>query len=320
MSEHEFAPTGEGDNESQEHGDERGPGVEIDLRRHDLNQYAPLGAALPVGVLSAVGMGTVVYANETATAMLGRPEAELLGRGWESAIHEADRPELVHAIAVVLDTAARQRVVLRCAADPERWLELTLAFLGRREQPTGWLATIDDVSERVRSEARLAHQATHDPLTLLPNRALLADRLLHAGDRLDRADAGAVIAVLFVDLDDFKGINDRLGHRAGDEVLVEAARRLTRVVRATDTVARFGGDEFVAVCELADADEVAALVERVRDNLSRPVRVLRGVIALRASIGVAVAGKGSVDVGRLVEMADQAMYEQKATRRRSDPV
>jgi diguanylate cyclase (GGDEF)-like protein/PAS domain S-box-containing protein len=320
MSEQEFAPTGDGGNETPRHGDEREGAAGLAMREHDIHHFAALGAALPLGVLSAVGMGTVVYANETATEMLGRPESELLGHGWESGIHPDDRPELVAAIALVLDTAARQRILLRPAGDSGRWLEVTLASLGHRDRPTGWIATIDDVSDRVRLEERLAHQATHDELTLLPNRALLADRLRQAGERLERASEDSVIAVLFVDLDDFKGINDQLGHRVGDEVLVEAARRLTRVVRATDTVARFGGDEFVAVCELPTADEVSALVDRVQRSLERPVRALRGVLGLRASIGVAVAHRGSSDVARLVDLADKAMYDRKAARKRPDRV
>ncbi len=290
----------------------------VDLRAREGTEFASLGSALPLGVLSAIGMGTAVYVNHTTMAMLGREEGELLGRAWESAIHPDDRAELAGAVAVVLDTAARQRVLVRPVADPDRWLELTIAYLGRRDRPTGWIATIDDVSERVRTDEQLAHLATHDPLTLLPNRTLLADRMRLAGRRLARADLTEIIALLFVDLDEFKGVNDRFGHSAGDRVLVEVARRLTGALRATDTVARLGGDEFVVLSELSAVDHVPDLVERVRRGIERPIRVVGGVVSVRASIGVAVAANGTIEMSELLELADRDMYRKKAARARAD--
>ena len=114
------------------------------------------------------------------------------------------------------------------------------------------------ITERRRVEDELAHQALHDPLTDLPNRALFLDRLRHAIVRMRRHSGQA--AVLFVDLDRFKLVNDTLGHKAGDVVLAEAAKRLREASRAEDTVARFGGDEFVVLCERLDANEDAAVI------------------------------------------------------------
>jgi diguanylate cyclase (GGDEF)-like protein/PAS domain S-box-containing protein len=298
--------------------DERGADESIDLRAREGNEFASLGSALPLGVMSTIGMGTAVYVNHTAMAMLGRDEESLLRRAWESAIHPDDRAELAGAVAVVLDTAARQRVLLRPADDPARWLEMTIAYLGRRDRPTGWIATIDDVSERVRTDEQLTHLATHDPLTLLPNRTLLADRLRLAGRRLARADVLDVLAVLFIDLDDFKSVNDRFGHAAGDRVLVEVARRMTGVLRGTDTVARLGGDEFVVLSELAGADDVPELVARVQRSIEHPVRVVGGVVSVRASVGVAVAPAGVTDIGDLLDEADHDMYRRKAARKAPD--
>ena len=290
-----------------------------ELRASDVDDFAALGSALPLGVISAVGMGTVVYVNDTASSELGRPEDELLGRLWESAIHPDDRAELTAAIALVLDTAVRQRVVIRPADVPERWLELTIAFRGQRDRPTGWIATLDDVSERVRLDEHLAHLATHDPLTMLPNRTLLADRMELAGERLARAGDLAAVALLFVDLDDFKGVNDRYGHAVGDQVLLEVARRLIDAVRGTDTVARLGGDEFVVLCELTEADEVTDLVDRVRSTVHRPVPVAAGSVSVTVSIGVAVAVHGVTDLAGLLDVADQDMYRKKAARVQADP-
>ena len=282
------------------------------VRDRLVHEFAPLGSALPIGVLGAVGMGTVVYANDAAVKDLGRPESELVGRGWETTIHAGDRPELVSAIALVLDSGARQRVVVRLAHDTDRWMELTIVGLGQRNQPTGWLATIDDVTERVRSQRRLAHEATHDPLTRLPNRTLLTDRLQVAGRRLPREAPGTAVAVLFLDLDDFKDVNDRYGHASGDVVLVETARRLTRVTRAGDTIARFGGDEFVVVAELADRDEVPRLLERIHAALSEPIEVIGGTVTMRTSIGVALAVGSLPSVEDMLDLADREMYQHKS--------
>ncbi len=148
---------------------------------------------------------------------------------------------------------------------------------------------------RRRREARLARQALHDPLTGLPNRTLLADRLRLALSRLQRTDT--LLAVLFLDLDGFKAVNDTLGHAAGDQFLVEVAHRLRGVLRGGDTAARLGGDEFVVLCEVAGPAEAQLVAERVVEQVPGGV-----------SVGVALASDGDEDPAALLRAADAAMY------------
>ena len=195
-----------------------------------------------------------------------------------------------------------------------------LSSTERREDGTlvGYQGIIRDVTERKEFERRLQHRAMHDPLTELPNRALFWDRLEQALSRLRRRGGGA--AVLFVDLDAFKKINDSLGHTAGDRVLVAVAERLRRSIREPDTVARLGGDEFgVLIEELeapAGAEEVA---ERVLACFASPVPLDGHEAHLSASVGVALvgpavgkAGAAGLDPDELVRQADVAMYRGKA--------
>jgi diguanylate cyclase (GGDEF)-like protein len=156
--------------------------------------------------------------------------------------------------------------------------------------------------ERRRLQEALAHQALHDGLTGLANRTLLFDRLEKELQSARRY--GGRLALLFVDLDDFKAVNDTRGHDAGDEVLVEVARRLQAVVRPSDTVARLGGDEFVILCERLEgaADEAVAIADRAREVLEE--------ISLSASVGIAIA-TGAEDADTLVNRADDAMYAAK---------
>jgi diguanylate cyclase (GGDEF)-like protein/PAS domain S-box-containing protein len=170
--------------------------------------------------------------------------------------------------------------------------------------------TLASALERRRTEERMRHEALHDPLTGLANRTLLRDRLEHAIARSER-EHGA-IAVLFIDLDNFKGVNDTHGHIAGDAVLVESAKRLLAAVRPGDTVARIGGDEFVALCEDVDADSALAVAHRLREAL-RPPFTAEGVEHhLSASIGVAF---GDHEADRLLGNADAASYRAKAAGR-----
>ncbi|HEY0969748.1 MAG TPA: EAL domain-containing protein [Gemmatimonadales bacterium] len=164
-----------------------------------------------------------------------------------------------------------------------------------------------------RSEERLAHQAFHDPLTELANRALFLDRVRHALARRRRRDAG--VAVLFVDLDDFKKVNDSLGHSAGDRLLVAAAERLCACVRSADTVARLGGDEFAVLVEDAGGPTDAAFVaERLVDALRAPFAVGGTELFVSASVGVAIAAPGE-GADELLRNADVAMYYAKARRK-----
>lgn len=153
----------------------------------------------------------------------------------------------------------------------------------------------------------LAHRATHDPLTNLPNRSLLEDRIDLALARSDRAQKP--VAVMFVDLDGFKRVNDEFGHATGDEVLIEAARSIQSVLRPSDTVARLGGDEFVVVCDVvADTADAITIASRVNAAL----RELRpDTMALTASIGIALSGSSSADPTHLLQQADAAMYQAK---------
>jgi diguanylate cyclase (GGDEF)-like protein len=165
--------------------------------------------------------------------------------------------------------------------------------------------------ERKRAELQLAHRALQDPLTALPNRTLFMDRLSVALDRLRRS--GLMIAVLFLDVDDFKLINDSMGHRVGDQVLTAMAMRLRSVLRPMDTVARFGGDEFVFLFEgLTSVEEAVTIAERVREVASLPINIGGRSESLSVSIGVATAADPGMSPDELIHQADGAMYHAKA--------
>jgi diguanylate cyclase (GGDEF)-like protein len=167
--------------------------------------------------------------------------------------------------------------------------------------------------ERGRSEQQLAHRALHDILTGLPNRVLFLDRLTYALAQNERQDS--FVGVFFLDLDGFKGINDRLGHLAGDELLRSMAGRLLAWIRPGDTVSRFGGDEFMAlVREVGGAQEAAQIAERLTEAVRSPVELAGEEVSLTPSIGI-VLGDSSEKPEDLIERADQAMYSAK---RRSD--
>ena len=168
--------------------------------------------------------------------------------------------------------------------------------------------TLATALARLRSEDRMRHEALHDPLTGLANRTLLRDRLEHALARSERVEERAT-GVLFIDLDNFKRINDGYGHAAGDAVLVELGERLLAAVRPADTVARLGGDEFVVVCEEVDEAVALALAHRLEEAIRRPLTVEGAEYPLTASIGVAL---GRADPDTLLGDADAAVYQAKA--------
>ena len=188
------------------------------------------------------------------------------------------------------------------ATDDHRFSAHHLAFLQSVANILG--AAI----ERAAAEALLRHRALHDDLTGLPNRTLLLDRLEHA---LARRESGA-LAVLFVDLDDFKSVNDTLGHQVGDRLLRDIAPRITRAVRPADTVARFGGDEFVILCEdLTGHGDALRVAGRVRASFDEPFDVGGSPRQITGSIGVAVTLDGSADATALIRDADAALYRAK---------
>jgi diguanylate cyclase (GGDEF)-like protein len=178
-------------------------------------------------------------------------------------------------------------------------------------EPDFAIVMLEDITPRKAAEGELARRALHDPLTDLPNRDLLLDRLGIALARMERGGPG--VAVMFLDLDGFKRVNDELGHEAGDRVLREVARRFGASVRPADTVARYGGDEFVVLCEdVWSAPDAVATAERLVRCLDDPLALPGGAtVKVGASIGVTLARDRSRDRERLIRDADTAMYRAK---------
>ena len=193
--------------------------------------------------------------------------------------------------------------------DPRRIVKLTLVNQLDTPEVNGWVLTAHDVTEEAELTAELRHQSLHDTLTGLPNRALLFDRIQHSIDRLSRSSETS-LSVVLVDIDDFKAVNDSLGHTTGDELLRAVAERLATCVRQGDTVARLGGDEFAILLEDTDEAEALVLAQRALESLALPVHMGTGDFAVRASAGV-VCSQGAEDPVELLRSADIAMYASK---------
>ncbi len=174
----------------------------------------------------------------------------------------------------------------------------------------GWLATHEDITERQRSDGRIAHMARHDALTDLPNRVMLRERLEH---ELKRVKRGECLAVLCLDLDQFKSVNDALGHPIGDELLKLVADRLRGCTREPDTVARLGGDEFaIIMTQMQEPTDAASLSKRIRESIIKPYQIEGHQIVTDISIGVSIAPFDAEDADPLLRNADMALYGAKA--------
>jgi diguanylate cyclase (GGDEF)-like protein/PAS domain S-box-containing protein len=234
---------------------------------------------------------------------------------WLDRVHPDDRDGLVAAVRAHLDgETPHLEHEYRIAHSDGSYLWVLCRGLAVRDQagiPQRIAGSQTDVTRRKIVEERLLHDAFHDALTRLPNRALFVDRLGHALQRAKRIRRDA-FAVLFLDLDRFKVVNDSLGHMLGDEMLVEVGRRLRRCLRPSDTVARLGGDEFAILLEdLEDQEDVLAAVDRIHSEVRRPVRLAGRDVFTSASIGI-VHGIAEYDLPEtLLRDADVAMYRAK---------
>lgn len=258
-----------------------------------------LAEALPVGVVQTDAEGAVVYANGRAATLFGTDVThvgDLLGR-----VVEIDVARVRDAFGAVLAGGDGSTAEI-ALVDGRTHLSVVVRRLDEDGATTGAVACFTDVSDSLRLRHELQQRAEIDPLTGSLNRSAVLDRLTRAVE----AD-GPGVAVVFVDLDGFKAINDEQGHETGDEVLVRVADVLARRCRDEDRVGRYGGDEFLVTCSHVDSpQEARALAERFADALAEH--------DLRASVGVAWSRPGAQSVRQLVAAADAAMYAAKATR------
>ena len=253
--------------------------------------------------------GTITWASPSTERVLGDRPERLEGRRFEELVSPGDR----HLALAVLGSERPGATELRMLLDGGGtiFVEVVPTQLIEEGAIRGVVLNLRDISERKAFEEQLAHQAFHDPLTGLANRLLFRDRVHHALDRTLRESSH--LSVLFVDIDDFKSVNDSLGHAAGDALLKQVAERLVNGLRVSDTAARLGGDEFAILLEerhgASDAVEVA---ERILDLLRPPFIVDEREVLCQASIGVATLAEGQMATADdLLRDADVAMYRAK---------
>ncbi|HEX2785484.1 MAG TPA: EAL domain-containing protein, partial [Ilumatobacteraceae bacterium] len=255
--------------------------------------------------------GISLRVNSAMCLFFERSKEMLIGRPWTDNTHPDEVPlgqAVLSRLSAGHDTYEDERRFLR--PDGTVVWALTHATLVRDEvgEPQYFFVQLQDITGRKLIEQELAHQALHDSLTGLPNRALLTDRLVQGLARATRR--GSQIAVMFLDIDQFKMVNDSLGHNAGDELLQHVARRIAAAIRPGDTVARFGGDEFVIVCDDVSTVEAVQVAERVLGELSKRWHIGTQEMHITASLGIAIADKHATPES-LLRDSDAAMYRAK---------
>jgi diguanylate cyclase (GGDEF)-like protein len=277
----------------------------------------PADAVLTADIL---GQGSLGRFTVSRAATCAEAKQRLNSARYDAVLLDLILPDVegLEAVKAVLAIAPDVPLVVLSGLDDERLaLEAVLNgaqdYLIKGQGDAALLRrAIRHAIERKRVERELSQLAKFDPLTGLPNRLLFRDRLTQAVQRIDRRDR--VVALIFIDLDGFKAVNDRYGHATGDRLLKAVAGRLCRVVRRTDTVARLGGDEFTIILEgLRRTDDAARVAEQVLRSLRQPFELGGLVIELGASLGVAIASHATEVPDMLTHRADVAMYRAKAS-------
>ena len=279
---------------------------------HQENHFRSLVQGSSDVIMIADPAGVLRYVSPAATGVYGRPAEELIGTRLPEMVHPEDLGHVLWEVQRYLaqspSAEPTARIECRIRSGAGEWLDVESTVNRYRD---GLIFNCRDISERVRLQAQLEHNAFHDTLTDLPNRALFLDRG-RAALAAARVPAGepADVAVLFLDLDGFKAVNDSAGHQVGDELLVQAARRLQDTVRAGDTVARLGGDEFAVLLSGLDQGQAEDVAERLRAALGAPYWIGGEELGVAASIGIAFAEPG-ITPAALLRNADLAMYQAK---------
>ncbi len=293
--------------------------AQIGAARRKLGTAQQILSVADMAIVATDSQGVITEANLSAAEIFGYAEEELIGLSVHLLLPPHFRQRHVELLKNFVDGEETERrmsgraEVMGYRKDGSFFpLEASIAKLRSGKLLDDWLlvVTLRDITERKKAEDELTRRATHDPLTGLPNRALIRERLATALQRSRRS--GVSVALLFTDLDGFKLINDTHGHEAGDFLLKSVSSRLIEQVRPGDTVARLAGDEFVVLCEQVEQpDTMSVLAERINGALRQPVDFNGTALSITASIGVAIGNGSTHAADDLLRFADTAMYAVK---------
>ncbi len=261
---------------------------------------------VPLGLLHLDRGGDVVYANERFHTILGVPKGTAEPFRTLTPEHAAAaRAALDSVFADGIDRDIEVTAETRRHDEERRCLLRLRSLTGPDGAVDGAIVCVEDITERARTHAELQRRATFDPLTSCLNRASVLQTITAQLER------GFRVGVIYIDLDDFKSVNDTYGHHAGDMLLVEVAQRVQQNLRATDTVGRLGGDEFLVVCHDQQHDALDVLAQRITSTLGAPIHLEPATVHVAASMGIALAHGGATTCDDLVAEADAAMYAAK---------
>ncbi len=278
-------------------------------------RFRSLAERAPIGIFTADRHGVVDFVNDAFCQISGLEHSTALASGWAEALGSANAGRLRRDWREMFSRSRSGTFELEVVGTDHtsRHLQIDAAMVADVDGAQRFVGTLTDVTDRHDLEQRLRREATHDPLTGVANRLLFSERLQHALQRQERA--GGLVGILVVDLDRFKPVNDTFGHRVGDALLVEVAHRLCASVRLADTVARFGGDEFIVLLDTpVTSHEIDVIAQRILRLLGAPFDVDGSSVVIGASIGTAMVGNDDdrIAVDEVVALADRALYEAKA--------
>ncbi|NHC44907.1 GGDEF domain-containing protein [Motilibacter aurantiacus] len=269
----------------------------------------------PSAMVICTPQGVVLEANDALSDLLGRSTGSLVGTSLFEITHPEDASAAHAACASLNEGGSTSR--LRCRLLTGHGAAVRVMVNSRLVERSGTqhiVMVVDDMTDLQAAQEHLTHLALHDPLTGLANRRLLDDRLAQAVAALERS--GSHVAVLYLDLDGFKAVNDRHGHATGDIALCEVASRLSAELRAVDTASRIGGDEFAVLAVDVTEEQALALAGRLAQAVAEPIGHEGGELRLSASVGVAL-GHPSDSPADVLARADRAMYDLRAARARA---